>query len=140
MNNLHDWIISLSSAIIGGFISWLITWRYQRTVEDAVKDDIQIKANDEIRKVFENAQIHFEPYSIRFVLPNPYIDYLVREIHSINDATADVSFVGVQGKSSQLMSDGRAVVRFSAIITVCGDDQNPHRERVRAQINKALQQ
>jgi hypothetical protein len=128
MDNLHDWLISITSAIIGGFFSYLIACKHRRTAEDAVREDILIKSNDEIRRKFREVAENYTPYRIRVTLSNG-TELLVRNIRDVNESTINIDYNTVLPSREDFMASGSALLRFSAIAMIDNDSKNRHRER-----------
>lgn len=116
-------IESLVGALVGGAIAIFSAWLFRRRTSDALAEDIFVKTNDELRKVFTDNEIDYKPYTIRFVLGDRR-EYLVSRIIRVGAGTVVVDYMQIMDDNP--MRHGQALFRLSAIETLNDNDDNRH--------------
>lgn len=108
-------------ALVGSVLTFLITWRFSRTVKDALDDYIAINKNDEVRSIFVMIKPTYTKESCRIILHSG-TEFLIQEIHEILNSVMKVRYKLVLPGQSINYGLGTATIRFSSIAFVKVED------------------
>lgn len=112
--------ITLFVGLFGPAFGWWLAHRYSRRLpKDALDEDILVKVNDDMRKVFVALKEHYR--SGRRIILDSGSEFLIDKVIEIRDATVKLDYILVAPGRRERYGSGTAIFRLSAIAFIDDD-------------------